>query len=51
MGRFLIATLLASCAMPAFADDVSVAVAANFTEAAEEIATAFNAAHRPHRAA
>ncbi|MDN5849240.1 MAG: molybdate ABC transporter substrate-binding protein [Nitrococcus sp.] len=30
--------------MPAFADDVSVAVAANFTEAAEEIATAFNAA-------
>jgi len=44
MGRFLIATLLASCAMPAFADDVSVAVAANFTEAAEEIATAFNAA-------
>lgn len=44
MGRFLIATLLASCAMPAFANDVSVAVAANFTEAAEEIATAFNAA-------
>ena len=41
MKRVLLAVLLASCAVSAHAETVSVAVAANFTEPAEEIAEAF----------
>lgn len=43
IGLFVGASLLALLATPAFAADVSVAVAANFTKPAEEIGAAFTA--------
>lgn len=44
MKQYLLASLLASCALPTIAEEVKIAVAANFTEPAEEIAAAFKAA-------